>query len=177
MRFPLSLWLRNQSHKYTFSSCKLLTVSFQALRLFNFLDVIQYFTFYKRKQDCKTISLRVTYLWLEPVAILKLIRSVLDFISSVSDNWVFLGRVIAIFSLLTLQIEVYKWKNSAESNLVNYLGTFASIAVLIIDTINELLVMFLKSKTDSKLKMNDLMWNKKLWFLQKVFDFPVRINN
>eukprot|EP00347_Sterkiella_histriomuscorum_P009654 403340381 len=123
-----------------------------ALRLFNFLDVIQYFYRYKRKQD-------------QGVPIFKIIRSVFDFISSITDNWIFLAR-----------IDVYKWTNSHENNLINQIGTFASIVVIVMDVLNELLVIYQKSKNDPKNNdMKQMLYNKRLWFLQKLFDFPIQI--
>jgi hypothetical protein len=67
--------------------------------------------------------------------------------------------------------------NSQEANLVNYVGTVSSIVVLVIDTLNELLALYLKAKNDPKTDLKTLIWNKRLWFLQKIFDFPVSISS
>lgn len=91
---------------------------------------------------------------IEPIPMLKIVQYFLYLVSSICDNWYYLGRV-----------GVYKWKNSQQDYFVSILCTATATCCLTIDIINELLVMHAKSKTDDKFSLSKYRDDKLLWYI------------
>lgn len=58
--------------------------------------------------------------------------------------------------------------------MLSQVNAVTTIICLAIDLVNEILILAIKWRRRPELTLRELISGKKVWFLQKLFDFPVR---